>query len=233
MLCRYVRLQHNHVDALGHCCLILTYAISLILRNDDSEFTHESFPREGYGWFIAVLYGVILPTPTIVHFWRGRQTDRKLPDQGGTFGEFVDNPLDLTRTDAEGTFETDDGSLSEDGVATTTTAASAGVVAGVSLSSLARIQRDLHESKQLIKDLTSKNLKLLAAQQSAGTGAADRAAAGVPATRTDDGESAIDNVAPAPAPEPTLDAATVKMNAHKALVRAHGPFRLWLRHWRT
>lgn len=213
-------MQHNHVDALGHCCLILTYAISLILRNDDSDFTKETFPREGYGWFIAFLYGVLLPIPTIVHFCRGRKEDRKLPDEER--GTFV-NPLDVPGT-AGGTFEISEKSPDEGAVATTT---AVGVAAGTSLNGLAKIQRDLREAKQQIKDLKNENAKLLGAQQ-AGGAAADGAPAAVslPAARADDGESEVDDAAPAPAPEAKLDAATVKMNALKALVRVCGPLRL-------
>lgn len=43
----YVRKQHNQVDAIGHFTLILTYTVALILRNSDSDFVNESFPREG------------------------------------------------------------------------------------------------------------------------------------------------------------------------------------------
>ena len=44
----YVRNQHNQVDALGHAALMLTYTITLILRNDDEDaFVGEVFPREG------------------------------------------------------------------------------------------------------------------------------------------------------------------------------------------
>lgn len=44
----YVRDQHNQVDALGHAALMLTYTITLILRNDsDDAFVGEIFPRAG------------------------------------------------------------------------------------------------------------------------------------------------------------------------------------------
>ncbi len=44
----YVREQHNQVDALGHAALMLTYTITLILRNDDENaFVGEVFPRAG------------------------------------------------------------------------------------------------------------------------------------------------------------------------------------------
>ena len=60
-LYRYVRKQHNQVDALGHAALILTYTITLILRNGEDAFLQESFPREGYGFFIVFIYVIVLP----------------------------------------------------------------------------------------------------------------------------------------------------------------------------
>jgi hypothetical protein len=53
----YVLHKHNLVDGLGHCALILTYMVILILRKSDPHaFDAEWFPRDGYGWFIAFLY---------------------------------------------------------------------------------------------------------------------------------------------------------------------------------
>lgn len=62
----YVRKTHNQIDSVGHMALLLTYAASLILRNENNEASaSETFPVEGYGWFIVLVYMVILPAPTI------------------------------------------------------------------------------------------------------------------------------------------------------------------------
>ena len=46
----YTTYKHNLMEALGHCALMLTYAISLILRNDNEEqWAEEWWPRAGYG----------------------------------------------------------------------------------------------------------------------------------------------------------------------------------------
>ena len=44
----FVIYKHNVMEALGHCALMLLYAISLILRNDnDDDWEAEWFPKEG------------------------------------------------------------------------------------------------------------------------------------------------------------------------------------------
>ena len=44
----YTNNKHNLMEALGHCALMLTYAISLILRNNNEEqWAAEWWPREG------------------------------------------------------------------------------------------------------------------------------------------------------------------------------------------
>lgn len=45
----YVLLKHNIVDGFGHCAVILTYMVTLILRNaeGDDGFDGEWFPRDG------------------------------------------------------------------------------------------------------------------------------------------------------------------------------------------
>ena len=94
-----------------------------------------------------------------------------------------------------------------------TTTAAEGVVAGGSLRALARIQRDLRESKQQIKTLKNENAKLIAVKQSVG----DKAADGAPAAATGaDDRSAVENTEPEP------DPAAVKIGALKALVRLCG-----------
>jgi|EP01043_Picozoa_sp_COSAG02_P036862 hypothetical protein len=63
----YVRKTHNQIDSAGHMALLLTYTVSLILRNseDDEVFADEIFPVEGYGWFIVLIFAVGLPAPTV------------------------------------------------------------------------------------------------------------------------------------------------------------------------
>lgn len=66
----FVVYKHNVMEALGHCALMLLYAISLILRNEDEDMWNaELFPKEGYGWFIVFIFAVVLPSPT-VYFYR-------------------------------------------------------------------------------------------------------------------------------------------------------------------
>lgn len=44
----FVSQKHNMMEALGHCGLLLLYAITLILRNgDDSQWEREWFPKQG------------------------------------------------------------------------------------------------------------------------------------------------------------------------------------------
>ena len=53
----FVNYKHNLIDALGHQSLILLYAISLMLRNDETGWGNEIMPREGYGYFIGMHQG--------------------------------------------------------------------------------------------------------------------------------------------------------------------------------
>ena len=67
----FVNHKHNLMEAFGHCALILLYAISLILRNDDEDdWRAEWLPKEAYGWFLVFLFVVVLPSPTVIYFRR-------------------------------------------------------------------------------------------------------------------------------------------------------------------
>eukprot|EP01045_Picozoa_sp_COSAG04_P010945 COSAG04_NODE_689_length_11142_cov_6.664041_4_plen_1132_part_00 len=88
----FVVYKHNVMEALGHCALMLLYAISLILRNDDQvTWEAEWFPKEGYGWFIVFLFAIVLPSPTVYFYCRDKG---KPTASGGELGEgFETNPL--------------------------------------------------------------------------------------------------------------------------------------------
>eukprot|EP01045_Picozoa_sp_COSAG04_P009418 COSAG04_NODE_543_length_12846_cov_7.281556_3_plen_1215_part_00 len=86
----FVNYKHNVMEALGHCSLMLLYAITLILRNDnDEDWDAEWFPKEGYGWFIVFLFAIVLPSPT-VYFYR---KDAGGSSQAESSDGFEENPL--------------------------------------------------------------------------------------------------------------------------------------------
>ena len=86
----YIREQHNQIDAVGHMALVLTYTVSLILRNTDDEeaFIGESVSTEVYGWFIIFIYFVVLPAPTVYSFF-----SRNKAKGAATVESEFDNPL--------------------------------------------------------------------------------------------------------------------------------------------
>ncbi len=98
----YVIQKHNVIDGVGHCALMLTYMVTLVLRRDQSDkdvWAQEWFPRSGYGYFIAFFYVVLLPAPSVYYYFKDRES------QGSTVaaaaeGEF-DNPLTLPGDDAD------------------------------------------------------------------------------------------------------------------------------------
>ena len=94
-----VREQHNQIESVGHMALVLTYAVTLVLRNldDDEAFAGELFPREGYGWFIVFIYVFCLPAPTIYALC----TYDKTNDKEGDLTALVDNPLVDSQDDWE------------------------------------------------------------------------------------------------------------------------------------
>eukprot|EP01045_Picozoa_sp_COSAG04_P013252 COSAG04_NODE_930_length_9363_cov_28.745898_4_plen_1224_part_00 len=85
----FVVYKHNVMEALGHCALMLLYAISLILRNEDEgTWDAEWFPKTGYGWFIVFLFAIVLPSPTVYFYCRDK--DKPTASEGEGFEE---NPL--------------------------------------------------------------------------------------------------------------------------------------------
>ena len=92
-----VREQHNQIESVGHMALVLTYAVTLVLRNsdDDEAFAGELFPREGYGWFIVFIYVFCLPAPTIYALC----TYDKANEQDSHLTTLVDNPLVSSQDD--------------------------------------------------------------------------------------------------------------------------------------
>ena len=88
----FVIYKHNVMEALGHCALMLLYAISLILRNDDvDDWRAEWFPKQGYGWFIVFIFAIVLPSPT-VYFYRKDAGAKAFGSELGD-GGFEENPL--------------------------------------------------------------------------------------------------------------------------------------------
>merc|ERR1712072_772263 len=88
----FVVYKHNVMEALGHCSLMLLYAITLILRNEDEDtWDAEWFPKDGYGWFIVFLFAIVLPAPTVYFYCRDDDT---AATSDGKLGEgFEENPL--------------------------------------------------------------------------------------------------------------------------------------------
>lgn len=154
----YVRKQHNQVDALGHAALILTYTITLILRNHDDSFLSESFPREGYGWFIVCIYVFILPLPTFVNFWRNTQEPlpEKLSDDTqltSSMEAVFSNPLSPDDEEDPGA-QTEPVEMSSVDLLGGTTAAAGSkgaVLSGAMIPKLAKMQREHHELQSEIK----------------------------------------------------------------------------------
>lgn len=162
----YVRAQHNLVDAIGHFSLVLTYTIALILRNNDSEFANESFPKEGYGWFVVFLYAVVLPAPTVYYFCNNTsESDKDQPEQLGTtdnIGSF-ENPL--TAEDVAGGDGTDDESNQVVRLPGTV-----GNGSTIAVHKLARIQREMRDTLSENQELKRKNATLLAEASGAKVG---------------------------------------------------------------
>lgn len=116
----FVSHKHNVIEAIGHCSLVLLYAITLILRNgDQSQWEQEWFPKQGCklnatastsvaahdchgaathecadGWFIVFMFTAVLPAPTVYYWYKERSADTR---QSIEFGEIdamqTDNPL--------------------------------------------------------------------------------------------------------------------------------------------
>ena len=82
------------LEALGHCGLILFYAITLVLRNEDeSQWSGEWFPRDGYGWVICVIFVIILPSPSIIFYCLERRAASRDSDGFGDNEQI--NPISI------------------------------------------------------------------------------------------------------------------------------------------
>merc|ERR1712096_461056 len=91
----FVNYKHNVMEALGHCALMLLYAISLILRNENQDdWDAEWFPKEGYGWFLVFIFAIVLPSPTFYFYFKDK-AKRTGPRKEEEFfsEELQDNPL--------------------------------------------------------------------------------------------------------------------------------------------
>ena len=87
----FVNYKHNVIEALGHCALMLLYAVSLILRNEsEDDWSDEWFPKEGYGWFLVLIFAIVLPSPIVFFFVKDK--DSALYDDSTSVSE-SDNPL--------------------------------------------------------------------------------------------------------------------------------------------
>lgn len=80
------------MEALGHCAIMLLYAITLILRKDSTnDWASEWFPKEGYGWFIVFLFAIVLPSPSIIFYFRDKEDYQTRIDDGA----IIENPLEM------------------------------------------------------------------------------------------------------------------------------------------
>ena len=131
----YLNQKHNTLDTIGHCILILTYTVSLVLRSSN-EFEHETFPREGYGLFIVFLYVFVLPAPVVYYYLRDSgdvDAATKLLD-GDPDGREFENPLDVD-TGADAGFD------------------ASPITARVPPSALAKLRRDANEARAEVATL--------------------------------------------------------------------------------
>ena len=137
----FVIYKHNVIEALGHCALMLLYAISLILRNeDDDAWDAEWFPKEGYGWFIVFIFAIVLPSPT-VYFYR---KDAGAKASGSELGEgFEENPLAIEM----GQSATEDGDGDSGELA----------VAKPARAKLAKMQREGKDARAQVQKLQAEN----------------------------------------------------------------------------
>ena len=80
-------LKHNVLEATGHCVLLLTYTVVLLLKTtDDAAFQEELFPKVGYGFYLVFLYVVVLPAPIIYFSMQKSNGDEDM-------SEITSNPL--------------------------------------------------------------------------------------------------------------------------------------------
>ena len=146
------------MEAVGRASLLLTYTITLILRNDEGAFLQESFPREGYGIFITFIYAVVLPLPTIINFVLNSKAQQDVLKVDADFDDYggVSNPLsgDVEDTDpGKTTMETSAGTTSMVGGATA-------AASGAMLSRMAKVQREKQAFHAQIKGSQAELLAL-------------------------------------------------------------------------
>eukprot|EP01052_Picozoa_sp_SAG31_P008933 SAG31_NODE_459_length_15396_cov_5.092502_11_plen_148_part_00 len=87
----YALQKHNVLDTVGQSALLLMYSTTLLLRNTSPEaWEDEWVPKEAYGWFIAVLFLVVVPAPVIYSVVVHLQSDKMVDYETR---EGFDNPL--------------------------------------------------------------------------------------------------------------------------------------------
>ena len=188
----YIRKQHNQIDAFGHMALVLTYTVSLILRNtDDKEaFIGESVSTEVYGWFIIFIYFVVLPAPTVYSFFS--RNNEKGKDGAATVESEFDNPLAPEPIDAS----------------------EGGATSSYSLPMLAKIQREKKEAQVENQALRTEVAALRA--QSNALGASSSAGEGF--NDANDGAPSVETVKYVP-PEPVeTDRTKIEMKALQGIL---------------
>jgi hypothetical protein len=129
---------------------MLTYMVTLILRHDQNNvgiWMNEWFPKEGYGYFLAFIYVVLLPLPSVYYFVLGvRGSTAKQPWEQDVQGTFQ-NPLSPDTYDMDSRKAVD-----ERGARTTLPAFSHAKLAKMSRLSnemTAEISRLSHQNDQL------------------------------------------------------------------------------------
>ena len=128
----FVNYKHNVIDALGHQALMLMYAITLILRNDNDDiWRDEWFPQEGYGWFICFLCIFVLPSPTVYFYYKEQRVTN------GTDDSFEENPLS-TESDQSDVFDAGDPSTA---------------IAPPARAKLAKMQREAKDTRAQIQKM--------------------------------------------------------------------------------
>lgn len=94
----YVVHKHNVIEGIGQTALLLVYVCCLVLRNDSAKaWSNEWFKPTYYGFFLAFLYFVVVPSPIVYTLSTKGVVDRSENDEEDGY----DNPLSVD------TFETD------------------------------------------------------------------------------------------------------------------------------
>jgi hypothetical protein len=117
------------IEALGHCALMLLYAATLILRNENADdWDGETMKEEACetvsdsnlalvgcdsyvaarssfadGWFIVFMFGIVLPSPSFYYFYteNAGQTPDKTKLETEFHSETV-NPLSIDSAESQG-----------------------------------------------------------------------------------------------------------------------------------